>query len=538
MTDSQQLLAEYRHNGSDAAFRELVTRYVDLVYSTALRLVEGDTHRAEDVAQTVFVDLARKAQTLPHEVRLGGWLHRDACLVAGHTMRGERRRQSRERQAVEMNVLQNHPEADFSQVAPLLDAAINELGEADRMAILLRFFEQQDFRAVGQALGSSEDAARMRVTRALDKLHTLLTHRGATLSAAALGTALATEAVTAAPAGLAATISSAAVLAETTITSAVTTTKAIAMTTLQKTVITAVLAATVGTGIYQARQAANARAEAQRLQQQRMPLTEQIHQLQHERDEAKNQLAALTGEIAKVKGNTNELQKLRGLVTRLRGETSQINDPSVQSALAWIAKEKQLRQLFEERPDQRIPDMRFLTDKKWLDLAKDLDLDSDAGRTYAIHNVRFNAKLDSATIIETAIKRYIEANNGLWPTDVTQLKPFLDRPLEDEILQRYRPLDKSEAQAGWMKGMVLIEKAAVDKWQETQIAIGPTTFGWAPTPEPVRLAFPEVLKPAMESYRSQNSQKVPADFNELKPYLTTPEQKAALDKLLEVFQNK
>ena len=97
--------------------------------------------------------------------RLGGWLHRDACLVAGHTMRGERRRQSRERQAVEMNVLQNHSEADFSPVAPLLDEAINELGEANRTAILLRFFEQQDFRAVGQALGSSEDAARMRVTR-------------------------------------------------------------------------------------------------------------------------------------------------------------------------------------------------------------------------------------------------------------------------------------------------------------------------------------------------------------------------------------
>ena len=210
MTDSQQLLAEYRQNGSDAAFRELVTRYVDLVYSTALRLVEGDTHRAEDVAQTVFVDLARKAQTLPHEVRLGGWLHRDACLVAGHTMRGERRRQSRERQAVEMNVLQNHSDADFSQVAPLLDDAIDELGEADRTAILLRFFEQQDFHAVGRALGSSEDAARMRVTRALEKLHTLLTHRGVTLSAAALGTALATEAVTAAPAGLAGSVAGAA----------------------------------------------------------------------------------------------------------------------------------------------------------------------------------------------------------------------------------------------------------------------------------------------------------------------------------------
>jgi hypothetical protein len=84
--------------------------------------------------------------------------------------------------------------------------AINELGEAERTAILLRFFEQQDFRAVGQALEISEDAARMRVTRALDKLHRLLTHRGVTLPVTALGTALATEAVTAAPAGLAGTV--------------------------------------------------------------------------------------------------------------------------------------------------------------------------------------------------------------------------------------------------------------------------------------------------------------------------------------------
>src|SRR5881397_1728761 len=136
MTENQNLLAEYVQTGSDAAFRGLVTRYVDLVYSTALRLVEGDTHRAEDVAQTVFVDLARMARTLPNDVRLGGWLHRHTCFVAAKTMRGERRRQSRERHAVEMNALQNNSGADLSLVAPILDEAINELGEADRTAIL------------------------------------------------------------------------------------------------------------------------------------------------------------------------------------------------------------------------------------------------------------------------------------------------------------------------------------------------------------------------------------------------------------------
>src|SRR5205823_9468981 len=86
----------------------------------------------------------------------------------------------------------------------------NELGEADRTAILLRFFEQRDFGSVGEALGSNEDAARMRVNRALEKLESLLKHRGVTTSAAAVGVALSVNAVQAVPAGLAATISTAA----------------------------------------------------------------------------------------------------------------------------------------------------------------------------------------------------------------------------------------------------------------------------------------------------------------------------------------
>jgi RNA polymerase sigma factor (sigma-70 family) len=117
MTDSHELLAEYATTGSEAAFRELVTSYLDLVYSAAVRLVDGDTHRAEDVAQTVFIDLARRAQSLSKEVMLGGWLHRHTCFVAANLMRAERRRQSRERQAVEMNALQDHPEASAAAIA-------------------------------------------------------------------------------------------------------------------------------------------------------------------------------------------------------------------------------------------------------------------------------------------------------------------------------------------------------------------------------------------------------------------------------------
>jgi RNA polymerase sigma factor (sigma-70 family) len=206
MTDSQTLLSLYAQTGSESAFRELVSRYIDLVYSTACRLVGGDVQSAQDVAQTVFVALADKAGTLPKDVMLGGWLHQHTRFAAGKLMRTERRRQLRERQAAEMNAIEDHSESNLARVAPVLDEAIGQLDAEDRTAILLRFFERKDFRGVGDALGSSEDAARKRVDRALEKLHVLLKHRAATLSAAALGTALATEAVTAAPAGLAGSV--------------------------------------------------------------------------------------------------------------------------------------------------------------------------------------------------------------------------------------------------------------------------------------------------------------------------------------------
>src|SRR5258708_36032151 len=150
-----------------------------------------------------------------------------------------------------MNSLQNNSGAAFSQVTPILDEAINELGEADRTAILLRFFEQRDFRSVGQALGCNEDAARMRMTRALDKLQGLLKRRGVTTSSAALSVVLSANAVQAAPVGLAVTISTAAALLGTTITTTATATvtKAIAMTTLQKTLSAATFAIVAGGGI-------------------------------------------------------------------------------------------------------------------------------------------------------------------------------------------------------------------------------------------------------------------------------------------------
>ena len=102
MTNDEQLLDAYARERSESAFGELVTRHIDFVYSTALRVVNGDSHLAQDVAQTVFIDLARKAGSLPGDVGLAGWLHRHTCYKGATAVRTERRRQTREQTAMEM----------------------------------------------------------------------------------------------------------------------------------------------------------------------------------------------------------------------------------------------------------------------------------------------------------------------------------------------------------------------------------------------------------------------------------------------------
>lgn len=203
MSGTQALLTEYANGGSERAFRELVSSYINFVFSTALRIVGGDRPLAEDVTQAVFTDLARKAASLPKDVRLGGWLHRHTCFVARKTLRRERRRIAREKQAVELHSIEDYTEGNLAQLALVLDEAINDLAEQDRNAIVLRFFEELDFRSIGQAMGSSEDAARMRVSRAVEKMGAWLKRRGIVLTAAGISFVLSGKLASAAPTGLA-----------------------------------------------------------------------------------------------------------------------------------------------------------------------------------------------------------------------------------------------------------------------------------------------------------------------------------------------
>jgi len=200
--DDHALLAAYARESSEAAFAALVERYVNLVYSVAWRAT-GNVHAAEEITQAVFIILAQKAGPISGKTILSGWLHQTARLTAANYRRGEIRRQKREQEAYMQSTL-NEPEAEvWRRIGPLLDEALARLGERDRNAIVLRFFENKSLREVGDVLGGGEDAAKMRVNRALEKLRKIFTRRGVTFTAVAIAGAVAANSVQAAPAGLA-----------------------------------------------------------------------------------------------------------------------------------------------------------------------------------------------------------------------------------------------------------------------------------------------------------------------------------------------
>ena len=324
-----QLLREYAERGCEPAFREIVTRHADLVYSAALRCVNS-SDLACDVAQSVFTDLSRKARPLADKLAekasLVGWLYRSTRFAALNQLRDDRRRLAHERQAMEQLLSNSETAPDWDRIRPVLDEAMDNLKDEDRDALLLRYFKNHDFRDVGRALGVSDDAAQKRVSRAVERLREFLSNRGVTVGASGLVVIISANAIQAAPVGLTVTISTAAGLAGTTIAATATATiiKTIAMTTLQKNIITAAIAAAVGTGIYEAHQASTLRSQNQTLQQQQATLTEQIAQLKSDNEGLSNRVAQASRSPSLSSERVRELLKLRGEVGVLRRQQCEL----------------------------------------------------------------------------------------------------------------------------------------------------------------------------------------------------------------------
>lgn len=209
--DDLALLREYAANNSETAFAELVERRVGFVYAAALRQV-CDPHLAEEVTQAVFIILAQKAGKISDKTVMAGWLFKTTRYAAIAQTREIVKRQRRELEAHMQNELSAAaPDPLWEQMSPLLDEALATLGETDRQAVLLRFFENKSLAEVGSALGTGEDTARKRVSRALEKLHRYFNKRGVSSTTAIIAGTLTANSVHAAPVALAKAVTATAI---------------------------------------------------------------------------------------------------------------------------------------------------------------------------------------------------------------------------------------------------------------------------------------------------------------------------------------
>jgi len=195
----RELLRDYAEGGSESAFQTLVERHLNLVFATCLRGV-NETEAAQEVAQNVFIALARKAPWLQGDISVAGWLHKTALLEVRSWWRGELRRRRREKTAVDLGTTMKDEDSLLKALTGELDEGLLKLRECDRQALLLRYFEGRSHREIGGLLGAREDAVRMRIDKALARLTQFFRRRGYAVPAVATTVVVLDSAAKAAPA--------------------------------------------------------------------------------------------------------------------------------------------------------------------------------------------------------------------------------------------------------------------------------------------------------------------------------------------------
>jgi RNA polymerase sigma factor (sigma-70 family) len=333
MIEDAALLRRYAEDRREDAFAELVRRRLDLVYGVALRKVGGDAHLAQDVTQRVFTDLALKAAVLARHPSLTGWLFTSTHYAATQLVRAEQRRRAREEKAQAMNELlhDSAPAIDWERLRPLLDDLIRDLGERDREAVLLRFFERRPLAEIGAKLCLTEEGARSRVDRAVAKMRTMLARRGIASTNAALGVALANQISVAAPAGFAASVTSAA-LASTVATATMGGAMAaigsfFTMSKINFGVASVLIAAGAVTAIREVRGSRVVRDEIKNLSVDRQE--ERRVRTENER------LAAELAKVGEKNPDVAELTRLRTRIAQLQARPEGVAEPSMKPASAW-----------------------------------------------------------------------------------------------------------------------------------------------------------------------------------------------------------
>ena len=484
MTDDEQLLGKYIEERSEPAFGELVARHIDLVYAAALRVVNGDTHLAQDVTQMVFIDLALKARRLPRPIVLAAWLHRHTWFVAATAVRTERRRKTREQTALEMRAPEDDSETPWAAIAPRLDEALNQLNQSDREALVLRFLKQQDFRAVGAAFGISEDSAQKRVSRALDKLRGVLSQRGIVLTSAALASVLAAQAATGRAGRSGRRRDRGVADRHHTIHHHPHPLKFMAGTKLNTAIVSLILVAGVLAPLMVQHNAqARLRDQRETLRQQ----TDQLTGLQNENERLASLLSGTQTSRALPDGQFNEVLRLRGEVGQLQATLRELSGPktneplSREEALAsmrqlYVDRINRLKQRFAEDPSQSVPELRYLTDSDWLDLVEDHHHRIDPDNAHTMSSARGTAQLKfmHADTEPRVARLSAKTTTGRFPPIFRNWLLISPRPsmrirLQDWVIL---PTASLPARMRVEEEWVITQKAPVDATRDQRFVIG------------------------------------------------------------------
>ena len=385
MTSDQELLRRYAKENCQEAFAELVRRHVNLVYSAVLRQLNGDTHLAQDAAQIVFTDLARKAWALSQRAALTGWLYTSAHFAAVTIVRKETRRRSREERFMNQPASQTTTDPDWDKLRPVLDDVMLQLKEADREAILMRYFENRPLAEVGAKLGLAENTARMRVDRAVEKLRALMAKRGIATSSSMVA-AISAGAVELAPPGLAGALAAASTSA--TATGTMTFLKIMTATKLKFALGALVLAGATTALIVQQHAKHQLRLENELLRRQ-------VTQLQTDNANLSQHAVPATSPQTLADGQLKELLRLRGEVGRLREQTNK---------LAMLQGENRRRQ---NSPNRETSD----------------DIASDEQQKQ--QKEMAEAKMSDAKVMALAEIMFAQSNQGQLATNLDQLNSYV-----------------------------------------------------------------------------------------------------------------
>ena len=498
-----QLLRQYSETRSEDAFAEIVRRHLDLVHSVALRQVRSP-QGAEEVAQSVFVDLARSAHRLAANTVLAGWLHQVARRTAIDVVRRESKRVARERVAMEIHDA-SQGDSVWVRVAPLLDEALQELGAKDRAAILLRFYQNKPLREVAEALGiGGDDAAQKRVSRAVERLRVLFARRGVSLTAGGLAEAIASNAVASSPIQLAGTITSTAMGAATSAAVGVTGPAIATMNIISKSILTAVIVTAVSTALYQRRQADHWRARVDSLERDVSEAGMDLEKTQADRDAVAAEFAASRVATEQAKRDGQELSRLRRDIAELRAAKAGSAAPTAAApgtALeGWLNRATAYKRLSVRMPDKAIPELRLLTEEDWFELSKDplgqpaseVDLNDAKVARLALSAARAKAKDRLMRVMSRALEGYANEHDGELPSDPRQLQPHLmnkrflgparvvdvrEDAIDSEVLDRYEIVSTGKFADVPSDRAIIVEKAPVDPEFDTCLRIGRFSMG-------------------------------------------------------------